>query len=140
MPAELRFQLGHQFVEAYLSDGDSLADVDAYADGLKVYSNAAINYCSVIFSKVRTDTEDSGDFNNLDLHAKIHLRAQEGGERRMIIIYAPKADMLEQDPAGTYRVKPAIGEELAALYSERLAKKTYLFTGGALCGSTEHLP
>ena len=140
MPAELRFQLGRQFCCEYLSDGDTLADVDAFADGVKVYSNAAITYCSVIQSKVRTDAEDGGDFNNLDLKAKLHLRAQDGGDRRMIIINAPKADLFELDDAGAYRVKQAIGEELAALYSQRLAKKTYLFTEGALCGSTEHLP
>lgn len=139
MPAELRYALGKQFDVFYLSDGDTIAAVENFASFLNTYTCAAINYGSVIHSKVLDGWQSSGTYNNLNFLAKLHLIASVGNTRRMIPLPAPLDIMFEDDGRGGFRVKQSIGDLFADAYSQ-LANTEYSFQRGALCGSAEALP
>lgn len=100
-----------------ISYGDRLTALETYAQQLKSYSTAAINYLSVTTAKSVSMLESTGDYAAVSMQAKLLVRDLDTNKLLGILIPAPIAFLFEEVEGQGYRVKQALGEEITGYYA-----------------------
>jgi hypothetical protein len=119
MSSTIQFSKGSLRDIQYLEHGGtSLSSLEAYANQLAPFTNAAITRLAITQAKALTIPEKSGDHAALSMQAKILMRDQDTGKLWGLMLNAPIAFMFEEVQGEGFRVKQAIGEELTAYYAQ----------------------
>jgi hypothetical protein len=122
-------------LDTFMPFGKSLADMQTFADEVKAYTSAGIDevsYTQAAQMNILQNTNESYPFH---LYAKILLRNQGNGRLYGLLIYAPLTSMFYHIEGRGYRIKDAVGQDLAAKYSA-MAGEPFTYHDGWLIGET----
>jgi len=136
MPANIQFQKDDNFTTVYYQYAVDLSAVERFAQVLQEYSLAKIT--RIALTEIRDITwgnEQSGDFGNVRLSARLRFYCPADGKLCGCQIAAPAASMFNDDNS----VKQSVGERLATEYSQ-LTGKTVEYRDGWLIGDTSPAP
>lgn len=133
MSSTLTFSLNYQRRITHITHGADLTDIVAYAGELQPFTRAAITRATCTLQAPLTNTPMVGEYSTTDIYAKIFLNDPVEEIRYAIILPAPVSDMFEEVTGKGWRVKEAIGQQLAGYYSA-FAGITLEFVDGWLCG------
>lgn len=135
MSATVQYSLNYQSRLCYYQLGDDLASLTAFATVLQSYSNAKVYRITATQAQGYAGTESSGEVDNTDFEAYVSLRNLSDHKPYAVIIPAPKMSMFDYiEQSGTYRIKKADGDAIAAAYSA-FCGVTLIFEHGWLRGS-----
>lgn len=118
----------------FLPSVPTLAALQTYANEIKVYSNAGIDVLSYVQTNRVHYPEGAGNLEDPDLIARVMLRNTDPAKKDypQVVIPAPRTENFEFIEGKGYRLKQAIGEAIAAIYST-LTGETYEFRHGWIC-------
>jgi hypothetical protein len=135
MSATIQYELNYQPRLCYYQLGNDLTALPAFATVLQGYSNAKIYRVTATQAAGFSGTETPGEVDNTDFEAYVSMRNLSDHKPYAVLIPAPRMDMFDYiAQSGTYRVKKAAGDIIAAAYSA-FSGVTLIFEHGWLRGS-----
>jgi len=138
MSATIRFyrEDGEEAI-SYLAHGETKSRLITFVQRIAQYTTASINYACVTSEFYPTQYgESEGDFQSLDHYAFLWFKDDQG-KRWAFKLFAPKIELLEEQPEGDLVVLPEKGIQIAQWYSD-LAGAKLSFLYGAYCGSSRN--